>query len=90
MKRSRAANGGFTGLRAAAPYVRLFRGRVFVLKLGGEVLEGSGSLTALMEQVGGPARPRKSVWCWCTAAGRSRPPWRGGWATSRASWRAGA
>lgn len=52
MKRSRAANGGFTGLRAAAPYVRLFRGRVFVLKLGGEVLEGSGSLTALMEQVG--------------------------------------
>ena len=52
MKRSRAADGGFSGLRAAAPYVRLFRGRVFVLKMGGEILRSSGRVDALMEQVG--------------------------------------
>ena len=52
MKRSRASDGGFSGLRAAAPYVRLFRQRVFVLKLGGEVLAGPGRIAALMEQVG--------------------------------------
>ena len=52
MRRSRAAGGGFAGLRAAAPYVRLFRGRVFVLKLGGEVLAGPERVAALMEQVG--------------------------------------
>ena len=52
MKRSRASDGGFSGLRAAAPYVRLFRERVFVLKLGGEVLAGPGRIATLMEQVG--------------------------------------
>lgn len=52
MKRSRAPDGGFSGLRAAAPYVRLFRGRVFVLKMGGEILRSSGRVDALMEQVG--------------------------------------
>ena len=52
MKRSRAANGGFAGLRAAAPYVRLFRGRVFVLKLGGDVLAAPERVAALIGQAG--------------------------------------
>ena len=52
MKRSRATDRGFAGLRAAAPYVRLFRERIFVLKLGGEILQSSGRIDALMEQVG--------------------------------------
>lgn len=52
MKRSRAGNRAFAGLRAAAPYVRMFRDRIFVLKMGGEVLQTSGRIDALMEQVG--------------------------------------
>ncbi len=52
MKRSRAGTGAFAGLRAAAPYVRMFRNRIFVLKLGGEALRSSGRVDAMMEQVG--------------------------------------
>jgi len=41
-----------SALKHAAPYIRLFKGKVFVLKVGGEVFADLGSTRALMEQVG--------------------------------------
>lgn len=41
-----------SALKHAAPYIRLFKGKVFVLKVGGEVFADPGSTRALMEQVG--------------------------------------
>ena len=52
MNRSRPSGTGFGALRAAAPYLRLYRGRVFVVKLGGEVLSRSSRIGALVEQAG--------------------------------------
>ncbi len=39
-------------LRHAAPYVRLFRKKIFVIKAGGEVFADAASMRALIEQVG--------------------------------------
>lgn len=39
-------------LRAAVPYLRLFQGRVFVVKAGGKVLASKQGVRALIEQVG--------------------------------------
>ena len=39
-------------LRGAVPYLRLFKGRTFVLKLGGAALDHSESMGHLLEQVG--------------------------------------
>ena len=52
MNRSRTSGAGFGALRAAAPYLRLYRGRVFVVKLGGEVLSRPSRIQALVEQAG--------------------------------------
>ena len=41
-----------SALKHAAPYVRLFKKKVFVLKAGGEVFADADSTRALMEQVG--------------------------------------
>jgi acetylglutamate kinase len=41
----------FETLRSAAKYVRQFRGRIFVLKLGGEVLEDPAVRRAVCEQI---------------------------------------
>jgi len=41
-----------SALKHAAPYIRLFKGKVFVIKAGGEVFADSEKATALMEQVG--------------------------------------
>ena len=41
-----------SALKHAAPYVRLFKKKVFVLKAGGEVFADAASTRALMEQVG--------------------------------------
>jgi len=41
-----------SALKHAAPYVRLFKGKVFVLKAGGEIFADPAQTTALMEQVG--------------------------------------
>jgi acetylglutamate kinase len=41
-----------SALKHAAPYVRLFKKKVFVLKAGGEVFADKASTRALMEQVG--------------------------------------
>ena len=41
-----------SALKHAAPYIRLFKGKVFVLKVGGEVFADSEQSNALMEQVG--------------------------------------
>lgn len=41
-----------SALKHAAPYIRLFKGKVFVLKAGGEVFADQSTTTALMEQVG--------------------------------------
>lgn len=41
-----------SALKHAAPYIRLFKGKVFVLKVGGEVFADAAFTTALMEQVG--------------------------------------
>lgn len=39
------------GLRAAAPYIRLFKGKVFVVKAGGAVFGDPGLTRALIEQI---------------------------------------
>ncbi|HEX5786995.1 MAG TPA: acetylglutamate kinase [Woeseiaceae bacterium] len=41
-----------SALKHAAPYIRLFKGKVFVLKVGGEVFVDAAQTRALMEQVG--------------------------------------
>jgi acetylglutamate kinase len=41
-----------SALKHAAPYIRLFKGKVFVLKAGGEIFVDKAATTALMEQVG--------------------------------------
>jgi len=41
-----------SALKHAAPYIRLFKGKAFVLKAGGEVFADQSATTALMEQVG--------------------------------------
>lgn len=41
-----------SALKHAAPYIRLFKGKVFVLKAGGEVFADLDSTRALMEQLG--------------------------------------
>ena len=41
-----------SALKHAAPYIRLFKGEVFVLKAGGEIFADAEQTTALMEQVG--------------------------------------
>ena len=41
-----------SALKHAAPYIRLFKGKVFVLKAGGEVFADPVRTSALMEQVG--------------------------------------
>jgi len=39
------------GLKHAAPYIRLFKGKTFVVKAGGEALETDGAIRGLLEQV---------------------------------------
>ena len=41
-----------SALKHAAPYIRLFKGKVFVLKAGGEIFSDVEATSALMEQVG--------------------------------------
>lgn len=41
-----------SALKHAAPYIRLFKGKVFVLKAGGKIFADRATTTALMEQVG--------------------------------------
>ncbi|MBT8079439.1 MAG: acetylglutamate kinase [Gammaproteobacteria bacterium] len=41
-----------SALKHAAPYIRLFKKKVFVLKVGGEIFADVASTRALMEQVG--------------------------------------
>jgi acetylglutamate kinase len=45
------ANGRIRGLRSAVPYLRLFKGTTFVLKLGGEVLGNPHALDGVADQV---------------------------------------
>jgi acetylglutamate kinase len=39
------------GLKHAAPYIRLFKGKTFVVKAGGEALESDAAIRKLLEQV---------------------------------------
>jgi acetylglutamate kinase len=41
-----------SALKHAAPYIRLFKGKVFVLKAGGEIFADQAQTRAIMEQVG--------------------------------------
>jgi len=41
-----------SALKHAAPYIRLFKKKIFVLKAGGEIFANSATTRALMEQVG--------------------------------------
>ena len=41
-----------SALKHAAPYIRLFKGKVFVLKAGGEIFADPAQTSTLMEQVG--------------------------------------
>ena len=44
-------NGRIRGLRSAVPYLRLFKGTAFVLKLGGEILANPHALDGVADQV---------------------------------------
>ena len=53
MKRSRGErNIVVTALKAAVPYIRMFKRKVFVIKVGGEVFADPALTNALVEQVG--------------------------------------
>ncbi len=39
------------GLKRAAPYIRLFKGKTFVVKAGGEALETDAAIRGLLEQI---------------------------------------
>ena len=39
------------GLKHAAPYIRLFKGKTFVVKAGGEALETDGAIRDLLQQI---------------------------------------
>ena len=41
-----------SALKHAAPYIRLYKGKVFVIKIGGEIFADPSGTTTLMEQVG--------------------------------------
>ena len=41
-----------SALKHAAPYIRLFKNKVFVIKAGGEIFADTGQTRAVMEQVG--------------------------------------
>ena len=41
-----------SALKHAAPYIRLYKGSVFVIKAGGEIFADPAQTNALMEQVG--------------------------------------
>lgn len=41
-----------SALKHAAPYIRLFKGKVFVIKAGGEIFADAADTSAFMEQVG--------------------------------------
>ena len=41
-----------SALKHAAPYIRLFKGKVFVIKAGGEIFADASTTNAFMEQVG--------------------------------------
>ncbi|ANO50177.1 acetylglutamate kinase [Woeseia oceani] len=41
-----------SALKHAAPYIRLFKGKVFVLKVGGEIFADAATTRTIMEQVG--------------------------------------
>ena len=41
-----------SALKHAAPYIRLFKNKVFVIKAGGEIFADAGQTSAFMEQVG--------------------------------------
>jgi acetylglutamate kinase len=41
-----------SALKHAAPYIRLFKNKVFVIKAGGEIFADAGQIRAFMEQVG--------------------------------------
>ncbi|MDX1563123.1 MAG: acetylglutamate kinase, partial [Gammaproteobacteria bacterium] len=43
---------GVTALKHAAPYVRMFKGKAFVLKAGGEAFASAEATRALVEQIG--------------------------------------
>lgn len=42
----------FTFLRTALPYIKAFRGKRFVLKLGGEICENQAALQSVIEEIG--------------------------------------
>ncbi|MDH3491837.1 MAG: acetylglutamate kinase, partial [Gammaproteobacteria bacterium] len=41
-----------SALKHAAPYIRLFKSKVFVIKAGGEIFADIAQTSAFMEQVG--------------------------------------
>ena len=41
----------FSSIRSAFPYIKAFRGKRFVFKLGGELCESTSVLTQIMEQI---------------------------------------
>ena len=61
-----------TALKHAVPYIRIFKGKTFVLKAGGGALEREETARRWS------SRSRRSTrWlfasCWCTAAAPNRP-----------------
>ena len=54
-------------LRSAAPYIRLYKGKTFVVKAGGGVFGDPAATRALVEQIGrdlAHARRALAAWRW--------------------------
>jgi len=59
-----------SALRNASPYIRLYKGKVFVVKAGGAVFGDAAMTRALIEQIA-ILHYWACAWSWCTAAVRS-------------------
>ena len=60
-------------LRNAAPYIRMYKGKIFVIKAGGAVFGDLESTRGSDRAGGDPAPGGHQASCWCTAVGRSSP-----------------
>ena len=77
-----------SALKHAAPYIRLFKNKVFVLKAGGDVFGDAGQTRELVEQVGLLHQVGIRV-VLVHGGGRNRPNSRRSWASKRPSSTAG-
>ena len=58
-------------LRGAAPYIHMYKGKVFVIKAGGGAFRDARDDARASSSRSRSCTTSASAWCWCTAAARS-------------------